>query len=423
MNSLHVFFEDIPVGLLSQNEDLTYSFAYSQGWLTHNKRFPLSLAMPLQAEPFGNRITLSFFENLLPEGDVRKALARSHQASQSPYEFLKEHGEDCAGAVIISSRTKSPYDPQNDYRIIQIEMETVYDAIENHHSVAHAIADLDPGYLSLAGAQDKFPAIFLDGKFFLPSHGNPTTHIIKVPIHRQGVKESVFNEYYCMQLASLCGFKIPANQIVHNGKHPLFVIERYDRKRDKNGIIRRLHQQDFCQAQGITSEKKYESKGGPSIRDNYNLILTNVTIKERLRSLYAYLDWICFNLLIGNNDSHSKNISFLLKGNRVELAPFYDLVSTALYPSLRRQFSFQIGGRDEYSQIGKKQFTDLDQELGLKSGTMADRLRLTYSNVRTHKDALAKQISETFKETKIVHRISKLIDERAKGFQRQGVGL
>lgn len=422
MNSLNVFYEDILVGQLSQSEDLTYSFVYSQEWLHHKNNFSLSLAMPLQTEPFGNRITLSFFENLLPEGDVRDAIARSHQL-ESPYEFLKEHGEDCAGAVIVSSQAKSPYQPRVPSKNIHIDMNSVYAAIENHHSVAHVIAELDPGYLSLAGAQDKFPAIFKEGDFFLPTNASPTTHIIKVPIHRQGVKESVFNEYYCMQLARLCGFNIPENQIVYNGNHPLFVIARYDRTQDKNGFVHRLHQQDFCQAQGITSEKKYEIKGGPSIRDNYNLIVANVTIKERLRSTYAFLDWICFNLLIGNNDSHSKNISFLLKDNKVELAPFYDLLSTALYPSLKRQFSFKIGGRDEYSQIGKNQFEELDQELGLKVGTMSDRMKQTHHNIQVHKDSLAKDISGQFKDIKIVHRIADLIDDRAKGFKQQGLEL
>ena len=422
MNSLNVFYEDILVGQLSQSEDLTYSFLYSQEWLKHKRSFPLSLAMPLQEEPFGNRITLSFFENLLPEGEVRDVIARSHQA-ESTYEFLKEHGEDCAGAVIISRSTKSPYNPRIESKSVPIEMEQVYEAIENHHSVAQIIAELNPGYLSLAGAQDKFPAIFVNGNFFLPLNASPTTHIIKVPINRQGVEESVFNEYYCMQLAGLCGLNVPGNQIIHNGKHPLFVIERYDRKKEKTGVICRIHQQDFCQAQGVTSEKKYESKGGPSIRDNYNLIVENVTIKERVRSTYAYLDWICFNLLIGNNDSHSKNIAFLLKDSKIELAPFYDLISTAVYPSLKRQFSFKIGGRNEYSQIGKNQFAELDQELGLKVGTMADRMKQMSQSLHIHKVTLARRISEMFKEVKIVNRVSNLIEDRAKGFKQQGVDL
>lgn len=422
MSALNVFFEHIHVGTLSQSDDLTYSFTYSPNWLSFEKNFPLSLAMPLQEAAFGNRITLSFFENLLPEGDVLDAVARTHQL-ESPYEFLKEHGEDCAGAIIVSAQKESPYKPNKKFEKIKIDMGKVYEAIENHHSVAHVIAELDPGYLSLAGAQDKFPAIFEEGQFFLPKNAAPTTHIVKVPINRQGVKESVFNEYYCMQLASRCGFSVPFNQVIDDGPHPLFVIDRYDRQKKESNVVRRIHQQDFCQAQGIPSSKKYEIKGGPSLKDNYNLIVTNVTIKERLRSTYAYLDWICFNLLIGNNDSHSKNISFLLKDNKIELAPFYDLVATALYSSLKKSFSFKIGGRDEYSQLGKKQFEDLDAELELKPGTMEERLRMTYEKMASHKDILAERLSEKYPNVKIMNRIAELIEDRAKGFKNQGLSI
>jgi serine/threonine-protein kinase HipA len=422
MSSLNVFFEDILVGKLSQSEDLTYSFVYSEKWLGFKNQFPLSLAMPLQAEAFGNRVTLSFFENLLPEGDVRDAVAKSNHVG-SPYEFLKEHGEDCAGAIIVSGQDESPYKPDRLQKKVPIDMDLIYQAIANHHSVAQVISELNPGYLSLAGAQDKFPAIFKDQQFFLPTDAAPTSHIVKVPIHRQGVKESVFNEYYCMQLAGLCGFQIPQNQVVHDGKFPLFVIERYDRSQEVNGVLRRIHQQDFCQAQGVTSERKYEAKGGPSIKNNYDLIVTNVTYKERPRSTYAFLDWICFNLLIGNNDSHSKNISFLMKDGKIELAPIYDLVSTALYASLKKTFSFKIGGRDDYSQIGKDELETLDQELGLKLGTMEERIGLTYRKMASHKDDLALQISDTFNGVKIVKRIAELIGDRARDFQQQGLHL
>lgn len=94
MSSLMCFMKTSWVVAL-EARDLTYSFVYSKEWIAHENKFPLSLAMPLQWFPLGNRITLSFFENLLPEGDVLDAIARSHQA-ESPYEFLKEHGEDCA---------------------------------------------------------------------------------------------------------------------------------------------------------------------------------------------------------------------------------------------------------------------------------------------------------------------------------------
>jgi len=87
---------------------------------------------------------------------------------------------------------------------------------------------------------------------------------------------------------------VPEVQIIE-GEHPLFVIERYDRNKDGDQV-KRLHQQDFCQAIGITSDEKYEAEGGPDLEDVYNLMLENVTARKRIESSFRFLDWVCFNL-------------------------------------------------------------------------------------------------------------------------------
>ena len=74
MKKLHVFFEDKKVGTLKQNKDLIYSFAYSDEWIENKDAFPISLVMPLKKEAIVNKITLSFFENLLPKGAIRSIL-------------------------------------------------------------------------------------------------------------------------------------------------------------------------------------------------------------------------------------------------------------------------------------------------------------------------------------------------------------
>jgi serine/threonine-protein kinase HipA len=417
MKILNVFYESIKVGELRQNDDLIYSFCYADSWLNYSENFPLSLAMPISQKEFGNKITLSFFENLLPEGEVRDVIGRAHLA-EGTYEFLREFGNDCAGAVIVSEKDEPPYlSSVGEKKLIDIDK--VYEAIDKHHSVAHLIAETDPGYLSLAGAQDKFAAIYENGKFYLPQSGAPTTHIIKVPIHRQGVKDSVYNEYYCMQLAREVGFTVPDCAVLGEGDHPLFVIERYDRRKDNLGNVRRLHQQDFCQAQGVTSEQKYEAKGGPGIKENYQLIIDNVYFKKRVESAHLFLDWICFNLLIGNNDSHSKNISFLFNNGKIELAPFYDLLCTALYPNLKKSFSFLIGDRDDFSRIGKNQFEILEQKLSIKTGTMRERLALVHEKIMSQKDTLAARVLSENKNAVIAKRIAQEITKRSKSLQMQ----
>jgi serine/threonine-protein kinase HipA len=416
MKTLYVFFENERVGELRQSDELTYSFVYDESWQKNKNAFPLSLSLPLDKVKFGNKTTLSFFENLLPEGELRDKLERSHNV-KGPFDFLEKFGLDCAGAVILTAHKDYAKTVDVD-KVKKVNMKRVYEAIEKHRSVAEVVAGMNPGYLSLAGAQDKFPAIYKDGEFYLPLKGGPTTHIVKAPIHRQGVKESVFNEYYCMRLAGLVGLNVPACKIVP-GPSPLFVIERYDREEDSEGHVHRLHQQDFCQAQGLTSANKYEIKGGPTLKQNYDLIIAHVAAKKRPEAIEQFIRWVCFNLFIGNNDSHSKNISFLLRQNKVELAPFYDLLSTDLYEGLKKNFSFKIGGRDKFSQIGQNQIAALEAGWDLKAGTFTRYLNEMHDQLMQNKDQLANEILKTHKKVKIIKRISQLIADRAKGLKNQ----
>lgn len=416
---LYVFFEDLIIGTLKRDSNLIYSFSYSKKWLDYPNKFQLSLAMPFQEQAFGNRVTLSFFENLLPEGETRDSIEKN-QHVKGVFDFLNKFGMDCAGAIIITEKSIPSFNKKKSIEF-KIDKNKIYQSIEQKKSIANVIADMEPGYLSIAGAQDKFAAIVKEKDFYLPVEGQPTTHIIKIPIQRSGIKESVYNELYCMKLAKRIGLNVSECFIIDHDKYPLYITERYDRMSDSSGTIKRLHQQDFCQAQGIISEKKYEEKGGPTLKDNYELIKNNVSIKHRVSSLFNYLDWISFNLLIGNNDSHSKNLSFVLVDHKIVLAPFYDLMCTAIYPKLNKNFSYKIGNRSESSQIGKKQFEMVDMELGLKVGTMLERVLLIRNKLLEHKDTLAKEIKGEYPNAKIVLRISELIKDRCISLNRQGL--
>ncbi len=418
MKSLYVFYENQRVGIFSRDENLVSSFSYDEQWQIGKNSFPLSLAMPLSEQTFNNKITLSFFENLLPEGDVRDVLERDHNVHGS-FEFLERFGQDCAGAVIITADEAFSY-KANSTHLKKIDIEKIYEAISKKKSIAGVVSQMEPGYLSLAGAQDKFAAILKEGHLFFPSHGAPTTHIIKTPILRHGIKESVYNEFYCMELARAIGLDVAHCEIL-DGVYPLFVTERYDRIKDKDKVVHRLHQQDFCQAHGVVSEAKYEFKGGPSIKTNYELLLNNVTATKRIHALQEFLSWVSFNLLIGNNDSHSKNISLLLVDNKNELAPFYDLLCTSIYESLHKDFSFRIGDRYTFSKIGLNQFTLLEEDLGIKKGSFTQRMKDTRELILTYKDRVLEQVMDKHPQAKIPKRISTLIDKRAKGLHQQGV--
>jgi len=69
-------------------------------WLARPDAVILSCSLPLQAEPFDDQRTRPFFAGLLPEGQLRRLIARQFQvSSQNDFTLLDHIGGECAGAV------------------------------------------------------------------------------------------------------------------------------------------------------------------------------------------------------------------------------------------------------------------------------------------------------------------------------------
>ena len=420
MSTLYVFYEEELVGVFQIDEEEAYSFQYDESWLGSENGFDLSLQLPRQKNKFGNRVTLSFFENLLPEGNVLHVLETNHR-TKGPFQILRKYGEDCAGAIIVTDSVTSPNRNESSTEK-QLQLSDIEAALRQG-SIVDFLAESNPGYLSLAGAQDKFPAIVRNGQIFLPMSGQPTTHIIKPPIRRMGLKESVYNEYYCMKLAKLVGLNVPEVSIISGKSYPLFVIERFDRT-EKGGKLHRLHIQDFCQAHGFPSRLKYQKEGGPTFIECCHMVKENVHFTKKGKDLLQLVDWLCFNLLIGNNDCHSKNISLLSKNRRYELAPFYDLLCTSIYPTLPKDFAFSIGEEWNTSSLSlNRDIVPFDEKIPLKSGILLIRLQKMYDALKQHKDGLAEDVQTNFPQCKIAKRIAEKIEKRARGFRTIGLEL
>jgi serine/threonine-protein kinase HipA len=63
------------------------------------------MSLPLQPEPFDDHMTRPFFAGLLPEGQLRRLLARHLQISgQNDFALLDHIGGECAGAVTFLAR-------------------------------------------------------------------------------------------------------------------------------------------------------------------------------------------------------------------------------------------------------------------------------------------------------------------------------
>jgi serine/threonine-protein kinase HipA len=118
--------------------------------------------------------------------------------------------------------------------------------------------------------------------------------------------------------------------------------------------------------------KKYENRGGPKLVNIYSLIQQQS--QNKFKDLKRFLRWMLFNTLIGNHDSHAKNVSFLFSEGKWSLAPSYDLMSTAVYDGFTKDFAFSIGGQFCPTEWRKRHFEMLEEELGLKKGALFEML-------------------------------------------------
>ena len=136
-----------------------------------------------------------------------------------------------------------------------------------------------------------------------------------------------------MRLAAACG--INAAQVEYHefegaeGIEPAIVIERYDRLAGGD-VVRRLHQEDLCQALGCLPENKYTDSGGPGCADVLELLKSTGDAAQN--NIAGFLQMLFFNYLIAATDAHAKNYSIMLEANgEHRLAPMYDVASIAPY--------------------------------------------------------------------------------------------
>ncbi|MBR3071816.1 type II toxin-antitoxin system HipA family toxin [Fibrobacter sp.] len=333
---------------------------------------PLSLSLPLSTNEYPQKKCLPFFEGLLPEGDVKKRISDYlHVSETSTLKLLKELGGECAGMVSIL-----PEGEQNKIQSTYTFSPENYETLSQKNLVEY-IRNIDARpllkakeklRLSLAGAQEKLPLAYKNGKFYMPKNGAPSTHIVK-PTGQGTLSTLSANEYICMKLAEQSGLQVPNTKLIQIEDVEFLLIERYDRL-CKGNEISRLHQEDACQALGILSNNKYQNDGGPSIADIYTLIKTQTTIP--LLETRAFLQYLLFNFIIGNCDAHGKNYSLIFQDNSVKLTPMYDTVCTLAYPNLTQKLSMKIGKHYEIQKVNQADFEMLGNQIGLKPKTILD---------------------------------------------------
>jgi len=390
MKKLVAYMNGELVGTLEKHKNGAHTFQYDKNWITNAMTRPLSLSLKLQLPAITADAVINYFDNLLPDSpQVRdRIVARYKASSKQPFDLLKEIGKDSVGAITLLP-PEIPYKkaPLN-YEVLDgKKLEAVLSAYKCDIPLG-MLEEEEDFRISVAGVQEKTALLFVDRQWCIPKGNTPTTHIIKLPIGEiqqanatLDLKDSVENEYLCIELARALGFAVPNVNIIKTDNIKALAVERFDRRwtKDRAGLLR-LPQEDICQVFGMPSSIKYESQGGPGIAQIMALLMGS---SNALEDRYNFMRFQVFQWLIGATDGHAKNFSIYIdKGGSYRLTPFYDILSA--YPLLGgkglniRKLKLAMGlkatkgKKYEISKILPRHFLDTAKAVNFSQDTMQE---------------------------------------------------
>jgi serine/threonine-protein kinase HipA len=388
----------------------TLAFDYDPEWVDDGYP-PLSQSLPIDGD-FGERQVKAFFGGLLPEGELRKMLALELGVSvENDFSILEHVGGDCAGAVSLYPPGRAP-SKEAGGRVDWLDDAGVARLVgELPERPMYAGPD-DEYRLSLAGAQDKLPVVVGDDwRIGLPRDGRPSTHILKTPISR--LPGTVLNEAFCLLVGARLGLDCAKAEPRRVGGAEMLLVERYDRA-ERDGRTIRLHQEDFCQALAIGSDRKYESEGGPGLVDCVGLLRS--VSSTPAQDLPRFLDIWALSFLAGNHDAHGKNYSLLYDEQGPTLAPAYDVLSTIVYRKFKRmdpKMAMKVGGQRYADRLTKSQLDRFLEEAQYGPAPGRRRLRALAERAPGAVSAVAEEIKQRYWWDPLLDDVVRTFEERA----------
>jgi serine/threonine-protein kinase HipA len=367
MAGLPIYFESRLVGHVDVDKTGP-GFTYDPRWIRLRGAFPISLTMPLRPERVSSDVFLPWAANLLPENQQLRTLGEILGMSRSDViGLLSTIGGETAGALSFGQpgRTGSffwrPVGTQDDLERL----------IEELPNKPFLVGD-DGVSMSLAGAQTKLAvAVDGEGRICVPTHGSPSTHILKPDAAR--LVGGVQNEAFCLTLAKRMGIAVPAIDTGRAGERTYLLVQRYDRT-NSGDRWRRLHQEDFCQSLARPPSAKYEFNQtgipGPALSDMFDLARRHLPPTDIVR----LLDIVVLHVLACNTDAHAKNYSVMLRGNGASLAPMYDVICGAVWGSVTKSFAQKIGGESRGENLDGSHWRQLARECGLNPKQVFERV-------------------------------------------------
>lgn len=96
-----VYYKNEFCGIVYENAD-GYYFQYGEEYLKKNDASPVSLTLPLQAQPYHSKVLFPFFDGLIPEGWLLDIAEKNWKINyKDRMGLLLTCCKDCIGAVSV----------------------------------------------------------------------------------------------------------------------------------------------------------------------------------------------------------------------------------------------------------------------------------------------------------------------------------
>ncbi|SFC43958.1 type II toxin-antitoxin system HipA family toxin [Devosia psychrophila] len=277
-----------------------------------------------------------FFQHLGPEGWLREKQARgAHiQDEQNDFALLLAYGEDCIGAVGIRASEEA-------------DIPKVEEGAPT------------PGK-TLSGVQKKLLVVKDGDGFVAAGRDGPAPYIAKFNSEaREGL---VRNEFLSLQWAAKILGKNEVTQFKtgHFGEEIALIVSRFDRTEKGE----KLRLEDFAQVLVKPRGVNYDGKYGSSYEEVARVIREHsarpvIDLDKLFRRLVVFA-------ALANCDAHLKNFSLLETPEGLRLSPVYDVLNTAIYDDLDRNFGLSILGRSRnLEELNGTLFRKFGAEIGL----------------------------------------------------------
>lgn len=406
--TLNVLLADNAAGVITHLPGGRHRFEYLPAWQQSPQTIPLSYSIPLQRNSHGTRVVTDFMWGLLPDNEntLRRWGTRLKVSPHNPFALLAAMGEDCPGAVQIIPPHLDLKQRQRVRWLKPGDLEQRIAALKNDAGAGRL--ESDTGQFSLAGSQEK-TALYRAGKRWgVPQGRTPTTHILKPETgHVEGIAA---NEHFCLHLARRCQMAAALSEVQIIGGIPVIVVERFDRRRvDK--IVRRVHQEDMCQALAV--RKKYQQEGGPGIHAIMQLLqFSDLPEVDRDRFMRAQ----ALNYIIAGTDAHARNYAIVYApGGAFRLAPLYDVISDLPYQKKgkpKSTLAMTIGGKRVIGDILPHHWEKQAAAVRYSKDRMFAHLRDLIARLPPGAQAVEKEMKSEGLDTPVIGRLREAIQAR-----------